>query len=315
MLKTKICELFGIEYPIVQGGMAYVSEAPLAAAVSQAGGLGLIGASAMDAETLRKNILQVKNLTDKPFGVNLPMLRPDVEDLVNIIIAEKVQIVFTSAGNPAIYTKKFKEAGLKVVHVIASAKHAKKAEEKGVDAVVAEGFEAGGHDGVDEITTLILTPVVKDAVKIPVISAGGIVDARTAAAAFVLGADGVQLGTRFVASVECNAHQIYKQKIVESDETGTIFTARKYHPMRVLKSPFALKLYEMEFQGATKEQLRELTGPGRGYKGCIEGNWEEGLFNCGMGIGLVNEIKPAAEIIKDLVKGIEKIIKDYKIED
>jgi enoyl-[acyl-carrier protein] reductase II len=310
MKRTRVNKLFGIEYPIIQGGMALCSEADLVSAVSNAGGLGLLGLSAMSPEQTREQIGKAKQLTKKPFGVNLPLLRRDFEELLTVILEEGVKIVFSSAGNPALVVPKLKKEGLIVTHVISNVKQAKKALEAGCDAVVAEGFEAGGHDGPDELTTLTLTPQVVDAVgdKIPVISAGGIADARGIVAAFALGAEGVQLGTRFIATVENNAHNNFKNAIVQAEDTSTIFIARKHHPARVLKTLYADKIKEVEDNGADREKIKELTNPYKNYLGVIEGNIQEGLLNCGQSAGLIKSILPVRQVIKELVDGVDKVM-------
>lgn len=289
--------------------MAWCSEAELAAAVSEAGGLGLIGVSTMSAEQAREQIKKTRTLTAKPVGVNLPLLKPDFREIVEVILKEEIKIVFTSAGNPQVVVPQLKKAGVIVVHVISNVRQARKAVDAGCDAVVAEGFEAGGHDGPDELTTLTLTPMVVDAVgkQVPVIAAGGIVDARGAVAAFALGADGIQIGTRFIATYENNAHQRLKDAIINADDTSTVFIARSYHPMRVLKNNLTRKIHESESKDSSGENIRDMVGPGRGYKAVIEGDLDEGLFNCGQGAGMIKSIVPAAEVIKEIVEGYKKI--------
>lgn len=299
-LKTRVTELFGIEYPIIQAGMSWASEGKLAGAVSEAGGLGLIGSATMSVEKLTAEIAVARGITSKPFGVNITLLRPDAVEVVDAVIREGIRIVFSSAGNPKLFTVKLKGAGITLAHVVPAARLARKAVEAGVDVVVAEGFEAGGHDGVDEIPTLVLVPQVAEAVDVPVIAAGGIVDGRTALAALALGAEGVQMGTRFLATTENNAPEIYKKMLVEAGETDTVFL-RGFHPMRVFRTPFARKLFEAQEAGATRQEIADLAGPGRGFKGMMEGNVEEGLFNCGAGVGLIREVKPAADVIRDIV--------------
>ncbi len=297
VMKTRITELFRIEVPIVQAGMVWVSGWKLASAVSNAGALGLIGSGSMLPDLLREHIRKTKEATRHPFGVNIPLLRGDANELVQAAIDEKITIIFTSAGHPLKYIDKLKSAGCIVVHVVASVKHALKAEEAGVDAVVAEGFEAGGHDGIDEIAALALVPQVADAVSIPVIAAGGIVDGRQMLAALVLGAEGVQMGTRFAATVESSAHDRYKKAIVEAKDRDTILTLKKITPVRMIKNPFALRAQKEESSGKSKEELLELLGNGRERKGIFEGNWEEGEFEMGQSSGLVKEILPAAEVV------------------
>jgi enoyl-[acyl-carrier protein] reductase II len=304
-LHTRITELFGIEYPLNSAGMVWVSGWKLAAAVSNAGGLGLIGAGSMKPELLREHIHKIKAATAKPWGVNLPLTRGDVEDLLAVIVDEGVKIIFTSSGNPALFAPRLKEKGMTVVHVVAAVKHALKAEAAGVDAVVAEGFEAGGHNGFDEITTLALIPQVVDAVKIPVIAAGGIADGRQMLASMVLGAEGVQIGTAFAATVESSAHDRYKQSIVDAHDGATVLTFKKVSPLRMLKTPFALKVMEEEAAGRSKEELRALNGKGRERMGIFEGNWDEGEFEMGQSSGLVKEILPATQVV-------EKFIREYE---
>ncbi len=297
-MKTRITELFQIEYPIVQAGMVWVSGWKLAAAVSNAGALGLVGSGSMTCELLRDHIRKAQNASHKPFGVNIPLLRGDAGDLVQTAIDEKIRIVFTSAGHPIKYIEKLKSAGCIVVHVVASVKHALKAQESGVDAVVAEGFEAGGHNGADEIATIALVPQIADALSIPVIAAGGIADGRQMLAAMVLGAEGVQMGTRFAATVESSAHDRYKQAIVDAKDRDTILTMKKIAPVRLLRSPFALRAQKEESLGKSKDELMELLGKGRERRGIFEGDWEEGEFEMGQSSGLVRDILPAAEVVR-----------------
>lgn len=301
-ISNRITQLFGITYPINAGGMVWVSGWKLAAAVSNAGGLGLIGAGSMKPELLREHIRKVKAATSKPWGVNLPLGRGDVEELLAVMVEEGVKIIFTSSGNPALFAPRLKEKGMVVVHVVAAVKHALKAEQAGVDAVVAEGFEAGGHNGFDEITTLALIPQVVDAVKIPVIAAGGIADGRQMLAAMVLGAEGVQVGTAFAATVESSAHDRYKQAVVEATDGATVLTMKKVAPLRMLKTPFALRIVQEEAAGRSKEELRELNGKGRERMGIFEGNWEEGEFEMGQSSGLVKQILPAADVVANFVR-------------
>ncbi len=290
--------------------MALCSEAELVSAVSNAGGLGLIGLSAMSPQQAREQIRKTKQLTDKPFGVNLPLLRRDFEELLKVILEEKVKIVFSSAGNPTLVVPRLKREGLIVTHVISNVKQARKALDAGCDAVVAEGFEAGGHDGPDELTTLSLTPQVVDAVgdKIPVIAAGGIVDARGVVAVFALGAEGVQMGTRFIATVENNAHSNFKNAIIHADDVSTIFIARKHHPARVLLTDYARKVQETENSCADIGIIKEMTNSYKNYLGIIEGNLSEGLFNCGQAVGLIKSILPVRDVIKEIVDGVNRIM-------
>lgn len=297
-MKTRITDLFGIHVPIIQGGMVWVSGWKLAAAVSNAGALGLIGAGSMKPDLLREHIRQCAAATDKPFGVNIPLLRGDIQELIDVILDEKVQIVFTSAGHPGRHIERFKKAGCRVVHVVANVKQALKAQEVGCDAVVAEGFEAGGHNGLDEITTLALIPQVADTVTIPVIAAGGIADGRGMLAALALGAEGVQIGTRFAATLESSAHENYKQRIVDAKDGDTIITYRQILPVRALRNPFMESVLKEETErGMTRERMMELHAKGRERKGIFEGNWEEGEMEMGQSSGLVKDVIPAAEVV------------------
>lgn len=306
-MNTRITSLFSIEHPIVQAGMVWVSGWKLASAVSNAGALGLVGAGSMKPELLREHLRKMKSATTNSFGVNIPLLRGDIEELIVVVLEEKVKIIFTSAGHPARHIKKFKNAGCTVVHVIANVKQALKAQECGCDAVVAEGFEAGGHNGVDEITTLALVPQVVDAVKIPVIAAGGIADGRGMLAAFALGAEGVQIGTRFAATIESSAHEFYKQKIVEAKDGDTILTYRNIVPLRALKNPFMEQVQKEELHnGMTRERMMELHGKGRERKGIFEGNWEEGEFEMGQSSGLVKDVIAAKEVVERMLREFEE---------
>ncbi len=306
-MTTRTTSLFNIQFPIIQAGMVWVSGWKLASAVSNAGGLGLIGAGSMKPELLREHIRKAKVATTKPFGVNTPLLRGDVEDLISVILDEEVKIIFTSAGHPGRHVEKFKTKNCIVVHVVANVKQALKAQEVGCDAIVAEGFEAGGHNGIDEITTLALVPQVVDAVKIPVIAAGGIADGRGMLAAFALGAEGVQVGTRFAATIESSAHELYKQKIVEANDGATVLTYRNIVPLRAMKSPFTTQVQKEENEkGMTRERMMELHGKGRERKGIFEGNWEEGEFEMGQSSGLVNEILPASDVVKKIMTEFEE---------
>jgi enoyl-[acyl-carrier protein] reductase II len=306
MKSNRLCQLFGISYPIVQAGMVWTSGWRLASAVSNAGGLGLIGAGSMYPEVLREHIQKCQKATDKPFGVNVPMLYPDLEKIMEIIIETGVKIVFTSAGNPKIWTPILKEKEITVVHVVSSVKFALKAQEAGVDAVVAEGFEAGGHNGREETTTFALLPMVKEKINIPLIAAGGIANGRGMLAAMVLGADGVQIGSRFVASEEASSHIRFKQKVVEAGEGDTVLTLKEITPVRLLKNPFYERVQALYNQGATADQLRELLGRGRAKKGIFEGDLEEGELEIGQISGLIHNILPAAEIVNEIVADFEK---------
>lgn len=301
-MTNKITQLFGIQYPIVQGGMIWCSGWRLASAVSNAGGLGIIGSGSMYPDVLDEHIQKCKAATNKPFAVNLPMLYPDIDKHIETIIKHKVPIVFTSAGNPKTYTAYLKQHGITVVHVVASVKFALKAQEAGVDAVVAEGFEAGGHNGRDETTTLCLIPMVKNAVHIPVIAAGGIGTGRGMLAAMALGADGVQLGSRFAATVESSANDAFKQEIVKAKEGDTMLTLKEITPVRLIKNPFYQKVEAAYQNGANIEELTTLLGRGRAKKGMFEGDLEEGELEIGQISGLINEIKTAGEVVEDLVK-------------
>jgi enoyl-[acyl-carrier protein] reductase II len=302
IMTNKITELFGIQYPIVQGGMIWCSGWRLASAVSNAGGLGIIGSGSMYPDVLDEHIQKCKAATNNPFAVNLPMLYPDIDKHIETIIKHKVPIVFTSAGNPKTYTAYLKQHGITVVHVVASVKFALKAQEAGVDAIVAEGFEAGGHNGRDETTTLCLIPMVKNAVHIPVIAAGGIGTGRGMLAAMALGADGVQLGSRFAATVESSANDAFKQEIVKAKEGDTMLTLKEITPVRLIKNPFYQKVEAAYQNGANIEELTLLLGRGRAKKGMFEGDLEEGELEIGQISGLINDIKTAGEVVEDLVK-------------
>lgn len=310
-MKTKITELFNIQYPIIQGGMVWNSGWKLASAVSNAGGLGLIGAGSMYPDILREHIQKCKKATDKPFGVNVPMLYPNVEEILKIIIDEGVKIVFTSAGNPKTWTSFLKEKGITVVHVVSSVKFAIKSEEAGVDAIVAEGFEAGGHNGREETTTFALIPMVKAKLNIPVIAAGGIATGRGMLAAIVLGADGVQMGSRFVASEESSAHINFKNEVVKTQDGETHLTLKELAPVRLIKNKFYNELQDLYQQNPTKEQLKEKLGRGRAKKGMFEGDLEEGELEIGQIAGLIHTIKPVAEIIQEIVDEFETVKKIF----
>ena len=302
---NKITQLFNIKYPIIQGGMIWNSGYKLASAVSNAGGLGLIGAGSMYPEVLREHIQKCKKATDKPFGVNVPMLYPNIEEIINIIVAEGVKIVFTSAGNPKTWTSFLKEKGITVVHVVSSSKFALKAQEAGVDAVVAEGFEAGGHNGREETTTLTLIPMVKEQLSIPLIAAGGIATGRGMLAVMVLGADGVQVGSRFAASVESSSHENFKNTIINVKEGDTQVTLKELAPVRLIKNKFYDDLQELYKKAPSPEELKTLLGRARAKKGMFEGDLVEGELEIGQIAGLIHEIKPAAEIIDEMVSEFE----------
>ncbi len=305
MPKNKITQLFNIQYPIIQAGMVWASGWKLASAVSNAGGLGIIGAGSMYPEILKEHIEKCKKATDKPFGVNVPLLYPDIDKIMEIIIQEKVKIVFTSAGNPKTWTKHLQKHGIKIVHVVSGVKFALKSQEAGVDAVVAEGFEAGGHNGRDETTTFTLIPMVKEKITIPLIAAGGIATGRGMLAAMVLGADAVQVGSRFVATPEASSHQNFKEMVVKAQEGDTKLTLKELAPVRLLKNKFFEDVQNLYTTNPSKEQLIELLGRARAKKGMFEGDLEEGELEIGQISGLINEIKPAAEIVKEMMEEFE----------
>lgn len=307
-MKNSVCTLFGIEYPIIQAGMIWCSGWELASAVSNAGGLGILGAGSMYPEVLREQILKCQAATSKPFGVNLPLLYPDIEKHVQTIIELKVPIVFTSAGNPKTWTETFKNAGITVVHVVSSSKFAKKSEDAGVDAVVAEGFEAGGHNGREETTTLCLIPAVREAVSIPVIAAGGIGSGKAMLAAMVLGADGVQIGSRFVATPESSAHQAFKQRVIEANEGDTLLTLKELTPVRLLRNEFFNQVMEAYARDASSEELNEILGRGRAKKGMYEGDMINGELEIGQVSSTIKEIKPAAEIVKEIIDEYRQLL-------
>jgi enoyl-[acyl-carrier protein] reductase II len=300
-MQNKITSLFHIKYPIIQAGMIWCSGWELAAAVSNAGGLGLIGSGSMYPEILREHIQKCKAATDKPFGVNVPLLYPDIEKHMNVIVEEGVKIVFTSAGNPKTWTGFLKEKGIKVVHVVSNIKFAQKSVEAGVDAIVAEGFEAGGHNGREETTTMVLIPMVRNAVKIPLIAAGGIGSGRQMLAAMALGADGVQIGSRFVASKESSAHEHFKNAVINSHEGDTQLTMKQLVPVRLMKNQFYKRIEDAELHGATPEQLKEILGRARAKKGMFEGDMEEGELEIGQVSAMVKEIKTAGAIVEEII--------------
>lgn len=297
---NRITQLFGIKYPIIQAGMIWASGWRLASAVSNAGGLGIIGAGSMYPEVLREHIQKCKQATDKPFAVNLPLLYPDIDKHVAVILEEKVPVVFTSAGNPKTWTSKFKEHGVKVVHVVSSAKFAKKSEDAGVDAVVAEGFEAGGHNGREETTTLCLIPAVRQAINIPLIAAGGIATGRAMYAIMALGAEAVQMGSRFVCSPEASSSQAFKDTVVAANEGDTILTLKKLTPVRLIKNQFYKQVQEAEDKAATIDELNDLLGRARAKRGMFEGDLNEGELEIGQVSGIINDIKPASQIVADV---------------
>lgn len=307
-MQNRITNLFGIQYPIIQAGMIWCSGWELASAVSNAGGLGIIGAGSMYPDILRIQIQKCKQATDKPFAVNLPLLYPDIDKHIATILEEKVPIVFTSAGNPAVWTETLKNAGIKVVHVVSNEKFALKAEASGVDAIVAEGFEAGGHNGREETTTLVLIPQLVKAVKIPVIAAGGIGTGKTMLAAMALGAEAVQIGSRFVATQESSAHQNFKQAVIEAKDGSTQLSLKKLTPVRLIKNKFWEQIAAAEMSGASSEVLAKMLGRARAKKGMFEGDLEEGELEIGQISGYINEIKPAAQIVKEIVYEYNEVL-------
>jgi len=309
-MENKICKLLNIEHPIIQAGMIWNSGWKLASAVSNSGGLGLIGAGSMYPDVLREHIQKCKKATIKPFGVNVPMLYPNITEIMDIIIEEGVSIVFTSAGNPKTWTSWLKERGVTVVHVVSNVKFALKAEAAGVDAIVAEGFEAGGHNGRDETTTLALIPMVKQVIKIPLIAAGGIATGRGMLATMVLGADGVQVGSRFVASVESSAHQKFKNVVVNVQDGDTQLTLKELAPVRLVKNKFYNDLQELYKTNPNIDQLKELLGRARAKKGMFEGDLEEGELEIGQVAGLIHKIQPASEILNEIVLEFNEVKKE-----
>ncbi len=300
-MENRICKLLGIQYPIIQGGMVWCSGWRLASAVSNAGGLGLLGAGSMHPEVLREHIRKCKEATDKPFGVNVPLMYPEIEQVMAILAEEQVKIVFTSAGNPKTWTQHLKEQGMTVVHVVSSSKFAKKCEEAGVDAIVAEGFEAGGHNGREETTTMCLIPHVRRVTQLPLIAAGGIGTGASILAAMALGAEGVQIGTRFALTVESSAHEAFKQLCLSLNEGDTKLLLKKVSPTRLVKGTFTSQVEEAEARGASVEELREILGKGRAKKGIFEGNLEEGELEIGQIASYFREELSVAEVMQDLV--------------
>ena len=309
---NKINTLFNIQYPIVQAGMIWCSGWKLASAVSNAGGLGLIGSGSMYPDVLKHHIQQCKLNTTKPFGVNVPLLYPNIDEHIKIIIEEKVPIVFTSAGNPKTWTNILKAEGIKVVHVVSNVKFALKSAEAGVDAIVAEGFEAGGHNGREETTTLCLIPMVRKAIDIPLIAAGGIATGSAMAAMFCLGADGVQVGSRFAATVESSAHQNFKERIINTPEGDTALTLKELTPVRLIKNEFYSQVQAAYQAGASKEQLTELLGRGRAKKGMFEGDLNQGELEIGQVSGLIHEIVPAAQVVAEMVREYNMVINKFE---
>jgi enoyl-[acyl-carrier protein] reductase II len=305
---NRITKLFGVDYPIVQAGMIWASGWRLASAVSNAGGLGLIGSGSMYPDVLREHIQKCKAATSRPFGVNIPLLYPDIDKHIQIVIEEGVKIVFTSAGNPKTWTSVLKEKGITVVHVISSSKFAKKSEEAGCDAVVAEGFEAGGHNGREETTTMVLIPAVVSAVKIPVIAAGGVATGKQMLAAMVMGAEGVQMGSRFVASEEASSHINFKNAVINSNEGDTILTLKQLTPVRLIKNNFYKQVQEAENKGASVEELKAILGRARAKKGMFEGQLEEGELEIGQVGANVRDILPAAKIVDEVWQGFKEAL-------
>ena len=309
MNKNKICELFNIEKPIIQAGMIWCSGWELASAVSNAGGLGLIGSGSMYPDILRGHIKKCKQATNKPFGVNIPLLYPNIEEHIKIIIEEGVKIVFTSAGNPKIWTNHLKQHGIIVVHVVSALKFALKCVEAGVDAIVAEGFEAGGHNGKEETTTFVLIPQIKSSISLPIIAAGGIATGTQMAAAFALGADGVQIGSRFVATFESSAHENFKNKIIQAKEGDTQLTLKQLTPVRLIKNKFFDEVIQAEQSGASIEELKNLLGKARAKKGMFEGDLIDGELEIGQVSASINEIKSAAEVVNEIYSDFKSVIK------
>lgn len=312
MKQNRVTQLFGIQYPIIQAGMVWASGWRLASAVSNAGGLGLIGAGSMYPNVLREHIHKCQQATDQPFGVNVPLLYPEIEKLMTVITEMKVKIVFTSAGNPKLWTPMLKEKGITVVHVVSSVKFALKAQEAGIDAVVAEGFEAGGHNGREETTTMTLIPSVKEIIQIPLLAAGGIATGRAMLAAMILGADGVQIGSRFVASNEASSHPAFKQKVVDAAEGDTQLTLKELAPVRLLKNKFYNDIQNLYNQGASPDQLRDLLGRARAKRGMFEGDLEEGELEIGQVASLIHDIKPAATIMSDILAEFHQAKKEVQ---
>lgn len=305
-METRITKLFGIKYPVVQAGMVWCSGWELASAVSNAGGLGLLGSGSMYPDVLEQNIIKCKEATNKPFGVNVPLLYPQIDEHIKIILKHNIKIVFTSAGSPAKYTPVFKENGVTVVHVIANVKFAEKCKNTEVDAIVAEGFEAGGHNGIEETTTMVLIPLIRKTVDLPLIAAGGIGTGRQMLAAFALGAEGVQIGSRFVASAESSAHINFKNKVLEAKDGDTVLSMKKVVPVRLIKNKFWQDIRTAEERGANSEELKSLLGRGRAKKGMYEGDIDEGELEIGQVSALIENIKPAGEILQEIISEFEE---------
>ncbi|WP_293666702.1 nitronate monooxygenase [uncultured Parabacteroides sp.] len=307
MMKNRICELFGIQYPVIQGGMVWCSGWRLASAVSNAGGLGLLGAGSMHPDVLRDHIRKCQAATDKPFGVNVPLMYPEIDALMNILVEENVKIVFTSAGNPKTWTGFLKEHGMKVAHVVSSSKFAAKCEQAGVDAIVAEGFEAGGHNGREETTTLCLIPAVRRATTLPLMAAGGIGTGNAMLATFALGAEGVQIGTRFALTKESSAHENFKNLCLNLNEGDTKLLLKKLSPTRLVKGDFTTAVEEAEARGASVEEMKELLGKGRAKKGIFEGDLQEGELEIGQVASLFRESQTVAEVMKEILDDFQAV--------
>ena len=306
-MNNRICDLFGIQYPIIQGGMVWCSGWKLASAVSNSGGLGLIGAGSMHPDILIEHIQKCKQATSKPFGVNVPLMYPEIEKIMNIIIDQGVKIVFTSAGSPAKYTAFLKEKGIKVAHVVANTKFAAKCAEAGVDAIVAEGFEAGGHNGREETTTLVLIPHIRKISHLPLIAAGGIGSGRSMLAAFALGAEGVQMGSRFAVSVESSAHENFKNRVIETSEGDTMLTLKQLAPVRMIKNKLFERIHDAQLKGAGIEELRLILGKGRSKMGIFEGNMDDGELEIGQVSAMIDSVKPVSEIIAEIISEFNEI--------
>lgn len=312
---SKISDLFGIQYPVIQGGMVWCSGWRLASAVSNAGGLGLIGAGSMHPEVLREHIRKCKVATEKPFGVNVPLMYPEIETLMHILMEEEVKIVFTSAGNPKAWTQRLKDHGMKVAHVVSSSKFAAKCEEAGVDAIVAEGFEAGGHNGREETTTLCLIPAVRRATSLPLVAAGGIGNGQAMLAAFALGADGVQMGTRFALTKESSAHENFKDLCLNLKEGDTKLLLKKLSPTRLVKGDFSTAVEEAEARGASADELRELLGKGRAKKGIFEGDLQEGELEIGQVAALFWEQQSVEEVMREIIRDYRRALESVNSEN
>lgn len=309
LMKNRITDLFNIKYPIIQGGMIWVSGWKLASAVSNAGGLGLLGAGSMSPDVLREHILKCKKATDKPFGVNVPMLYSHIEEIMDVIVEEEVKIVFTSAGNPSVWTTRLKDKGITVVHVVSNLRFAIKSQNAGVDAIVAEGFEAGGHNGREETTSIVLVPTLKEQITVPIIAAGGIYSGKSMLAMMILGAEGVQIGSRFAVAVESSAHENYKKEVLNAGDGDTYLTLKEFAPVRLLKNDFFKELMLKYENNATRSELSELLGRGRSKKGMFEGIVDEGELEIGQVSSLINQIVSSKEIINDIVHEYNDAIK------